>query len=87
MLNELPMAPKRLTPSPVQQKLKQAFSFHKQGRLGEARKAYEEILKENSTRYVSLHMLGVIALQTKRPKDAEGLFPRAIAVSDASSPG
>src|SRR4051812_35012834 len=43
-----------------------ALAAHKQGKLSEAEALYSEILKANPADFHSMHLLGVIALQTER---------------------
>jgi predicted O-linked N-acetylglucosamine transferase (SPINDLY family) len=58
--------------------LEQALAFHREGRLVEARALYEDILKAQPDHFDSLHLLGVIALQTKQPQLSVDLIEKAI---------
>ena len=58
-----------------------AVSFHRQGSLTEAKKLYEEVLKKNPNHFDTLHLSGVLALQSGRPDEAEALFAKAIRIN------
>jgi predicted O-linked N-acetylglucosamine transferase (SPINDLY family) len=58
----------------------QGLAFHQRGQLPQAKAAYEQILRMQSKNFGALHLLGVIALQTKSPALAEELIRRAIEV-------
>ncbi len=64
----------------VSAKFQQAFALHKQGRLAQAQAIYEEILNMQPEHFDSLHLLGVIAAQTKNPDRAIKLFDKAIGI-------
>src|ERR1700736_2390018 len=68
----------------VPDKLQQAIAFHQEGRLAEARAAYEEILQIQPKHFDALHLLGVIAAQTNDPQRAVELIRESIA-SDPSN--
>src|SRR6516165_4633027 len=73
--------PQRQVQNVVQQKLQQALTFHQQGLLSAAKAIYEEILKQRPNHFDALHLLGVIAYQTKNLHEAEELIGRAIKVN------
>src|SRR3954464_6245048 len=66
-----------------------ALAAHKQGKLSEAEALYLEILQANPADFNSMHLLGVIALQTERVGRGIELIGRAITlngdVADAHS--
>ena len=64
----------------TQEKLLIAFELHRDGRLEEARRIYEEILIEDPHHFDVLHLLGLAAYQEERLTQAEEFFMRAIAV-------
>ena len=62
----------------AQAKLNQAFAFHQKGHLPQAKALYEEILVMQPKHFDSLHLLGVIAYQTKNHQRAVDLIGKAI---------
>jgi protein O-GlcNAc transferase len=73
--------PQRQVPNVIQQKLQQAIALHQQGMLSDAKKIYEDILKQRPYHFDALHFLGVIAYQTKNLHQAEELIGKAIKVN------
>ena len=61
-----------------QEKLQQAIAFHQNGQLPQAQALYEEILTTQPKHFDSLHLLGVIAYQTKQYQRAADLIGKAI---------
>src|SRR3974377_1128789 len=59
-------------------KLQQGIALHQQGRLAEAAKLYEEVLRYAPANFDALHLLGVIAFQTRRTQGAVELITKAI---------
>lgn len=57
-----------------------ALQHHQSGRLAEAERGYREILQAQPGHADSLHLLGVIALQTGNPEPALTLIERAVAL-------
>lgn len=57
-----------------------ALQHHQSGRLAEAERGYREILAVQPEHSDSLHLLGVIALQTGNPKPALALIQQAVAL-------
>ena len=49
----------------LQAKCNQAMTLHQQGRLVEAERIYREVLQRQPNHFDALHLLGVIALQTR----------------------
>jgi protein O-GlcNAc transferase len=70
--------PQRHIPDAIQQKLQQALVLHQQGILSDAKKIYEDILKRTPNCFDALHLLGVIAYQTKNLDQAKELIGKAI---------
>src|SRR5271168_1686755 len=67
---------------------RQGQQLHAAGRLGEAEQVYHQLLTAAPDHADSLHMLGVLALQTGRPDAALQWVDRAIALhSPAAGPG
>ncbi len=64
----------------VQERLKQAVAHHSAGRLAEAESLYRSILAEDKDQPETLHLSGVIALQTGRHDEAVELIGRATAI-------
>ncbi len=69
-----------------QEQLLEAVEFHQQGKLAEARAAYEDILSANPKHDVALNLLGVVMAQQGRFQEAVDLIAKAIAINpkDAS---
>jgi tetratricopeptide (TPR) repeat protein len=59
-------------------KLQRAVALHRQGDLASARCMYEEILDFHPRHFDALHLLGVMAIQTRNPGLALTLIERAI---------
>ena len=49
-------------------KFSEALAAHRAGRFQEAEKTYTEILRSNPRHFASMHMLGVVYLQTGRAR-------------------
>ncbi len=61
--------------------IEQAFALHRAGRLAEAKQMYETVLHANPRHADALHLLGVLATQTKQPEQAVALIGQAIAIN------
>ena len=61
-------------------KFEQASALHQQGKLADAERICGEVLQQQPNHIATLHLLGVIALQTRRTERAIELFERAIAL-------
>jgi tetratricopeptide (TPR) repeat protein len=59
-------------------RLQQGLALHQRGQLASARSIYEEILRGQPDHHDALHLLGVIAVQSKRAGEAVELIGRAI---------
>src|SRR5262245_39552256 len=62
----------------LQAKLDQGMALHRQGKLADAERCYEEVLQRQPDHFAALHLLGVIARQTRRTERAVELSKRAI---------
>jgi predicted O-linked N-acetylglucosamine transferase (SPINDLY family) len=62
----------------LQAKLRQGLALHQQGNLADAERIYGEVLRQQSNHFDALHLLGVIALQTRRTERAVELITKAI---------
>ncbi len=64
----------------VEEAFAHALRHHRSGRLADAERGYREILQLEPRHADSLHLLGVIALQTGNPEPALSLIQRAVAI-------
>jgi predicted O-linked N-acetylglucosamine transferase (SPINDLY family) len=62
-------------------KFQQAFSLHQQGRLGEARNFYEQVLRAHPAHFNALHLFGVLCLQSNLAQPAVDLIANALRVN------
>ena len=62
----------------LQDKLNQGMTLHRQGKLADAERCYGEVLQRQPDHFGALHLLGVIARQTRRTERAVELIKRAI---------
>jgi tetratricopeptide (TPR) repeat protein len=67
--------------SQIPGKVQQANALHQRGQLESARILYEEILKIQPMHFDALHLLGVIAAQSKNPEKAADLIAKAIKIN------
>ena len=58
--------------------LSEGMAHHGEGRLGEAKRFYREILRRDPFHSEALHLLGLVAGQVGQPEVAEELLRRAI---------
>jgi hypothetical protein len=74
------LSPRFLTPLalPLRDDLDRGLEFHQQGKLAEAERIYRKVLRRRPQNFDALHLLGVIAIQTKRSKQAITLIRKAI---------
>jgi tetratricopeptide (TPR) repeat protein len=59
----------------------QGFALHQQGKLADAERIYREVLQYQPNHFDALHLLGVIALQTRRTEQAVALISNAIGLN------
>ena len=69
----------------VQARLTQGVALHKQGLLEHAKQIYEEVLKSNPRHFDALHLLGLIAHQSKHYQKAADLISKAIEINPKSA--
>ncbi len=65
--------------------LAQAFALHQQGRLAEARQAYDAVLAREPDHAEALHLSGVIGFQTGQVEQGLELVRRAIAINPGAA--
>ena len=65
----------------LQAKLNQGMALHRQGKLADAERCYGEVLQRQPNHFGALHLLGVIAHQTRRTERAVELIKRAIGLN------
>ncbi len=65
----------------VQAKLNQGLALHQQGQLTQARACYLEVLKLQPRHFDAVHLLGVVAAQTRNFAQALELFDQAIGIN------
>ncbi len=74
--------PEQSPPDPaIQARLRQAVALHRAGRLAEAESIYGEILRAQPGQFDCLHLLGVIAIQSRQPDKAVQLLDEAVRVN------
>ena len=71
----------------LQAQLQQAVVLHQHGRLKEASQIYEGLLQVDPKHFDALHMLGVIAYQTKNYEIAVDLIGKVISINSNNSVG
>ncbi len=69
----------------IVQIFQQGLSAHQRGQLLQAKSAYEQVLGKQPKHFDALHLLGVVAGQTKNPALAAELIGRAIDVNPNSA--
>jgi predicted O-linked N-acetylglucosamine transferase (SPINDLY family) len=65
----------------LQAKFNQGLALHQQGKLAEAERIYEEVLRQQPKHFDARHLLGAIAFQTRRPGRAVELIRMAIGLN------
>ena len=65
----------------LEAKLNQGKALHRQGKLADAERCYVEALRQQPDHFGALHLLGVIARQTRRTELAVELIKRAIGLN------
>ena len=65
----------------LQAKLNQGMALHRQGKLADAERCYGEVLQRQPNHFDALHLLGVIAHQTRRTERGVELIKRAIGLN------
>jgi predicted O-linked N-acetylglucosamine transferase (SPINDLY family) len=69
----------------IQARFQQGLALHQQGRLADAERIYRGVLHQDPNHFGALHLLGALALQTRRTEQGADLIRKAIAL-DASVP-
>ena len=69
------------TAAALQAKLNQGMALHRQGKLADAERCYGEVLQRQPEHFGALHLLGVIARQTRRTERGVELIKRAIGLN------
>ena len=64
----------------VQAQFKEGLALHQKGELAKAQELYEQVLKLQPRHFDALHLLGVIAAETKNPERAVELIGKAIEI-------
>jgi tetratricopeptide (TPR) repeat protein len=67
----------------LQDKFRQGVALHQQGRFAEAEQIYRDILQHEPASFEAMHLLGVVALQTRKAQQAVELIGKAIALNPA----
>lgn len=62
----------------IQAKFQQGLALHQQGMLAEAERIYEAVLQVQPKHFDALHLLGIVALQTRRTQRGVDLIKNAI---------
>jgi len=70
----------------LSQVLEQGFSYHQQGNLNQAKKAYEQILQIQSDHFDALQLLGALSAQMNDFELAIKLLDRALAINSNHLP-
>ncbi len=70
----------------LQDRLKEGFALHQQGKFAEAERIYAQVLQQQPNDFDALHFLGVLALQTHRTRHGVALISKAIAIRADSAP-
>ena len=65
----------------LQAKLNQGKALHRQGKLADAERCYEEVLLRQPNHFDALHLLGVIARRTRRAERGVELIRKAIGLN------
>jgi len=79
MRSQIPSRAPREISATIQEAFRQAVSLHQQGRLAEAELIYQDILRQEPAFFEALHLLGVVALQTRKTQESVELITKAIA--------
>ena len=65
----------------LQAELNQGMALHRQGKLADAEYCYGEVLQRQPDHFAALHLLGLIACQTRRTERGVELIKRAIGLN------
>ncbi len=67
----------------AQDKFRQGVTLHQQGSFAEAEQIYRDILQQDPKSFEAMHLLGIIALQTRKTQQAVELIGKAIGLNPA----
>jgi predicted O-linked N-acetylglucosamine transferase (SPINDLY family) len=83
-----PQAIKKVSPQDqeIVSLFQKGFKFHQQGQLTQAKAIYEQVLTKQARHFDAIHLLGVIANQTKNPALAAELIEKAIGINTNNAP-
>lgn len=81
MRSQTPSPPQKEISATIQEAFRQAVALHQHGRFAEAEAVYQDILRQDPTFFEALHLLGVVALQTRRTRESVELITKAIALN------
>ena len=73
--------PGQAASSSIQGRLAEAVRHHQAGRLDEAARVYDEILKSSPRHPDTLHLLGLVAYQKGNHERAESLIGKALEIN------
>jgi tetratricopeptide (TPR) repeat protein len=79
---QIPLAAKNDAAS-LQDKFRQGVAMHQQGHFAEAERIYRDVLQQDPKSFEATHLLGIIALQTRKTQQAVELIGKAIALNSA----
>ena len=65
----------------LEARFREAVTLHQQGKLAEAERAYQDVLRQRPKHFDALHHLGVLALQSKRAVLGVQLIEKAISLN------
>jgi tetratricopeptide (TPR) repeat protein len=71
--------------STIAEALAQGFELHKRGELPRAESTYRQVLAREPRHARALHLLGVLALQTRRLDEAIGLLEQSVAADPGAA--
>jgi tetratricopeptide (TPR) repeat protein len=69
-----------MVPIPVQHLIQQAIGHHRAGRFADAESSLRQALTSDANNPDALYLLGMLAIQTKRPAEAVEWLTRAVQV-------
>jgi tetratricopeptide (TPR) repeat protein len=64
----------------LEAKFKSGLALHQEGRLADAERAYQDVLRQQPNHFDAWYLLGIVALRTQRIKTAVECFGKAIAL-------
>ena len=64
----------------AQERLSIAFDLHRNGRLEDAKRIYQDLLKEDPDHFDLLHLMGLAAYEGGALDESERYFVRAISI-------